>query len=146
MNSDQLNAIKERAEKATPGPWVIEESRYGSYNAVSVDTNYDFPACLMKLDNALFVTKAREDIPQLVAEVDRLQSELESAVEHADYRIKYSGQLSTELATSYDEIDRLKSAITYACEMFSIGESRKANDKLTEALGVPHDYFEEESE
>lgn len=74
MNSEQLNAIKERAEKATPGPWLVEESRYeGSFNAVSVDSNYDFPACLMRANNAEFIAHAREDIPQLVAEVERLR-------------------------------------------------------------------------
>lgn len=76
MNQEQLNAIKERVAKATPGPWIIEESRFGSFNAASVDENYDLPACLMKKNDADFVTNAREDVPALVAEVERLRETL----------------------------------------------------------------------
>ncbi|AVK85295.1 hypothetical protein C3943_18065 [Lysinibacillus sp. B2A1] len=76
MNQEQLNAIKERAAKATPGPWVIEESRFGSFNAASVNENYDLPACLMKANDADFVTKAREDVPALVDEVEYLRGML----------------------------------------------------------------------
>lgn len=72
MNQEQLNAIKERVAKATPGPWIIEESRFGSFNAASVDENYDLTACLMKKNDADFVTNAREDVPALIAEVERL--------------------------------------------------------------------------
>lgn len=142
MNVEQLNVIKERAVKASEGPW------YNASNFGCIVTFDEDMICgeVERDSDAEFIAHARQDIPQLVKEVERLQSELVSAIEHADYRIKYSGQLSTELAIAYDEIDRLKSAITYACEMISIGESRKANDKLTEALGVPYDHFEEESE
>lgn len=80
MNQEQLNAIKERVAKATPGPWLVEESRYeGRFNAASVDGNYDLPACLMHIEDAKFVTNAREDVPVLVAEVERLKIELDAA-------------------------------------------------------------------
>lgn len=76
MDQKQFNEIKARVAKATPGPWVIEESRFGSFNAASVDENYDLPACLMKANDADFVTNAREDVPALLVEVERLQKSI----------------------------------------------------------------------
>lgn len=82
MNQKQLNAIKERVAKATPGPWLVEESRYeGRFNAASVDENYDLPACLMGIDDAEFVTHSREDVPALVVEVEKLRKALEKVME-----------------------------------------------------------------
>ena len=80
MSQEYLNAIKERVAKATPGPWLVEESRYeGRFNAASVDENYDLPACLMGIEDAKFVTHSREDVPALVAEVERLREVLKGA-------------------------------------------------------------------
>ncbi|WNO29677.1 hypothetical protein [Bacillus phage SDFMU_Pfc] len=80
MNPEQLNAIEERVVKATPGPWIVEESRYeGRFNAASVDENYDLPACLMGIEDAEFVTHAREDVPALIAEVERLHEVIKGA-------------------------------------------------------------------
>jgi len=77
INQEQLNAIKERVANATPGPWLVEESRYeGRFNAASADENYDLPACLMGIEDTDFLTHAREDVPALVAEVERLNKEL----------------------------------------------------------------------
>lgn len=77
INQEQLNAIKERMAKATPGPWLVEESRYeGRFNAASADENYDLPACLMGIEDAEFVTHSREDVPALVAEVEYLRGML----------------------------------------------------------------------
>jgi len=90
MNQEQLNAIKERVAKATPGPWVIEESRFGSFNGASVDENYDLPACLMKANDADFITNARGDVPALIAEVQRLREALEFYANNSNYLIEWS--------------------------------------------------------
>lgn len=82
MNQEQLNAIKKRLAKATPGPWLVEESRYeGRFNAASADENYDLPACLMGIEDAEFVTHSREDVPALVTEVERLRQALAKIME-----------------------------------------------------------------
>lgn len=86
IKQEQLNAIKERVANATPGPWLVEESRYeGRFNAASADENYDLPACLMGIEDAEFVTHAREDVPALVAEVERLREALEFYAEETKY-------------------------------------------------------------
>jgi len=117
MNTEQLNAIKKRAEKATPGPWKsgeqyeqMEPGYYVASEANGLIVLAEEEGILRK-DDVDFIANARQDVPALIAEVEHLVS-----------------------------------AIIYACEMISIGESRKANDKLTEALGIPYDYFEEDDE
>lgn len=95
MNQEQLNAIKERVAKATPGPWKVEESRYeGRFNAASVDENYDLPACLMGIEDAKFVTHARKDVPALVAEVERLRKALTEILDFNTFDlVKFESQV-----------------------------------------------------
>lgn len=127
MNQEQLNAIKERVAKATPGPWVIEESRFGSFNAASVDENYDLPACLMKANDADFVTNARGDVPALIAEVERLKIELDatcvanktlkSEKEALEFQLKVSighaEELDEELEAEVAENEQLREALEF---------------------------------
>lgn len=83
MNSEQLNAIKERAEKATPGPWELDTDDNGIWNEGG--RNY-LGSVNLSITDAEFIAHAREDIPQLVAEVERLQkrlSECESLLSEA---------------------------------------------------------------
>lgn len=84
MNAEQLNAIKERAEKATPGPWVARGLNVLDYARVEVDINdYESKIVVKSTNNSdiKFIAHAREDIPQLVAEVERMQSLLSGAYE-----------------------------------------------------------------
>lgn len=74
MNQEQLNAIKERVAKATPGPWEYDEEDRGIWNKGAL--NYLGTVTLSHID-AEFITHAREDVPALVAEVERLQKRLE---------------------------------------------------------------------
>lgn len=73
MNAEQLNAIKERAAKATPGPWY-----YNRHNEISTPNGARLAQTVTGLD-ATFIANAREDVPALVAEVERLQQQLEKA-------------------------------------------------------------------
>lgn len=87
LSEDELNAIKERTSCATPGPWETTEDGYGiitSYEREWDDTN---PACqghiisplqgILEDHDAEFIAHAREDISDLLAEVDRLNEEHE---------------------------------------------------------------------
>lgn len=89
MNVEQLNAIKERAAKATTGPWYYEVDGDLFANGETVltpfVTKHDIPILKMKNDDATFIAHAREDIPMLVAEVERLQSENESLKRSLQY-------------------------------------------------------------
>jgi len=81
MTPEELAAIRARAEAATPGPWRGVPGRY----ILPDDWNHRYTAhqviegCIYnpnaENDHA-FIAHAREDIPALVAEVERLQAEL----------------------------------------------------------------------
>ncbi|MDQ0174456.1 ead/Ea22-like family protein [Bacillus chungangensis] len=76
LSNVELAAIRERVEKATPGPWIIEESRYETNYNVG-NSKYDFSACLSPLYDAEFIAEAREDVPDLLSLVDQQQAEIE---------------------------------------------------------------------
>lgn len=70
MTDEELAVIKERAEKATPGPWY---SDYASRPYVMAEHT---PVADVATDaDADFIVHARTDVPALVAEVERLQGE-----------------------------------------------------------------------
>ena len=80
MTPEELEAIEARANKATEGPWAAHMDDF----TVRVDASY-IPAqrkialCATG-DNAncntTFIAAARQDIPDLIAEVRRLREEL----------------------------------------------------------------------
>lgn len=80
MNAEKLNEIKERAEKATSGPWL---ALYEGTNAEIYSTKTAEDICEITAkdeyhaEDAEFISNAREDVPALVAEVERLQAQLE---------------------------------------------------------------------
>ncbi len=81
MNEQELNEIEERAAKATPGPWFHNKSGSIIY-PVQGDTNghqliqasnsYYDPGWSIDAD---FIANARTDVPDLLAEVERLTAE-----------------------------------------------------------------------
>lgn len=83
MTDEQLQAIKARAEAATPAPWTggRNTSDEGLY-IISHDGQDDEIIVIYSdggvayRDDATFIAYAREDVPALVAEVERLQAQL----------------------------------------------------------------------
>ena len=80
----QLQAIKERCEDATPGPWVV--MMHGNYGErVVIDVSDGMPdemLCVLKRpEDAQFIAHSREDIPTLLSEVTRLSDDLKFAIE-----------------------------------------------------------------
>jgi hypothetical protein len=79
MSDLDLDAIRERAEKATPGPWesysVPGRNRSAAgYAAVEVaETEVQVTRDAGGWYDAYFIAHARTDVPALVAEVARLQ-------------------------------------------------------------------------
>ncbi|TKI65587.1 hypothetical protein FC756_16185 [Lysinibacillus mangiferihumi] len=78
MNQEQLNAIKERVAKATPGPWESEETTEGHIDIFNPNQDYaicqtgnETYDCLNDGDTE-FIKHAITDVPALVAEVERL--------------------------------------------------------------------------
>lgn len=77
----ELTQMKERAEKATAGPW----ENFGDSRVYTIDeeltADFDYATIchgFKEESDAAFIAHAREDVPRLVAEVERLQNALES--------------------------------------------------------------------
>ena len=84
MTDQELRGIRERADRATPGPWRLgygcrtevfqaDEKRHEDGRThvtyCGLDTNARHAA------DAVFIAAARTDVPSLVAEVERLRVE-----------------------------------------------------------------------
>lgn len=94
LTSEQLKAIKERAEKATPGPWEIDTKSPGSaaWPAVviaadgeEVATTHQRPKGLRwyfegSYPDAPFIAHAITDIPALLSHIEEVEKERDDAV------------------------------------------------------------------
>lgn len=80
MTEERLDAIRSRADGATSGPWgcygdgAHEVFDAGEYS--DGDRGEVVAAVIDKLSDAVFIAEAREDIPALLAEVERLRKRL----------------------------------------------------------------------
>ncbi len=100
LTSEDLEEIRERAEKATDGYWTADTETWpGNDNLqhwVSYIDNHgsDGLCAAARSDDATFIAHAREDIPKLLAEIERLNDRLR------DVEILYN-ECSTELDSYY---------------------------------------------
>ncbi|MEY8188601.1 hypothetical protein AB4X15_02860 [Peribacillus simplex] len=122
MTEKELQAIRERADKATAGPWEVCNgtdvfTKLGADNNDGVTANHNDGWHIAKCNegstsvgdeevelsfneqnaNAHFITKAREDVPKLLAEVSRLQGEVK--------RLKGVLEYISDEAESFYEVD-----------------------------------------
>jgi hypothetical protein len=84
MTDEELQACRERAEAATPGPWKVSrvpfDERKGTdevcdlVNDTWVVTRVGFLRDFRS--DAKFIAHAREDVPRLLATIDALRTEL----------------------------------------------------------------------
>lgn len=74
MKAEELAAIKERAEKATTGPWVSDRRWF----VVNEEADIFIAEAWENVANADFIANARQDVPNLVTEVERYQKYIET--------------------------------------------------------------------
>ncbi len=91
LTNEEIEAIRKRAEKATKGPWIIEESRYGGYYNAG-NPKYDYSACISPENDIEFIAHARTDIPQLLAEIERLNALIGGIKEAVDIEELYENE------------------------------------------------------
>lgn len=99
ITPEELTAIRERAEKATPGPWGWSDAKVRDGKYVFVPQGSYLAGTLIMFgdtyengeQDADFIAHAREDIPRLLdaleaafAEIERLQRKL-NAMDDAVY-------------------------------------------------------------
>ncbi|MCG5252570.1 ead/Ea22-like family protein [Brevibacillus agri] len=81
ITPEELAAIRERAERATPGRWSIAgrppcvvSNPTGPREVICVGQDSNVEGQRDNWDDMQFIAHAREDIPKLLAEIERLQS------------------------------------------------------------------------
>ena len=86
LTTEQLDEWGALAKAATPGDWRVVKNRDGTVNVVcdysEAGDRYSTKICLVngKSENAaVFIAASRAAVPALIAEVDRLETELEAA-------------------------------------------------------------------
>jgi|GEM_PF-6349123 len=80
MSDLDLKAIKERCEAATGGEWHPGDD---DYTIISVIDGVQYVICeRVDRGDADFIAHAREDVPALVAEIERLRDELRRSAIH----------------------------------------------------------------
>ena len=85
MDINEINDIKERCEKATPGPWksYIEGRDHTSGSSFIRTAGEDIELTGATTNDQDFIAAARQDIPALIEEVYRLRQLLED--NHVSY-------------------------------------------------------------
>lgn len=82
MTPAELEAIRARVEKATPGPWTSHDAGDGDLNIVRNDKHSGFLVASILVateedrPNAEFIAHARMDVPALLAHVAELREVL----------------------------------------------------------------------
>lgn len=72
LTQEQLEAIRQRAENATPGPWQIATTTDGAY---ALDTDdMIIAATIERTEDATFIAHARTDIPALLDHIAELET------------------------------------------------------------------------
>lgn len=84
----RLQEIRERESKATAGPWVTDDvarvgvgEPYGPFLATCKPSVHDWPVRQQEQDDAEFIAHAREDVPWLLSEMERLETARQEAQE-----------------------------------------------------------------
>ena len=87
-----IEEIRERAEKATPGPWAYGEFKTADRPDGALLIGPKFKSTksgvMYRVEDANFITHAREDIPALLAEIDRLIKEKAQIYEKIEFELK----------------------------------------------------------
>ena len=105
MSQEYLNAIKERVAKATTGPWDINRNSdddvfvtdiwFDGEDGGHVEIHGDTVAS--SIYNAEFIAHAREDVPMLIEEIEKLREALSFYAEDENYF--YHADTSCEVLT-----------------------------------------------
>jgi len=135
MTPERLTEIKARAAAATPGPWERREFRHGSgtcYVLADIGGVDDYLiADCTAFENTEFIANARQDIPDLVAEV-------ESLTEKGQGLCIQNGQLLIEIHDvkrerdgAMAEVERLREALREIADSTKWGEDTAIKREIT---------------
>jgi hypothetical protein len=113
LNAEEIEAIRKRAEAATPGPWFDSETVYvvSNVSGDSIEWDADFIAETQEQSDAEFIAYAREDVPKLLAEIARLQT-----------RLSHAGDILSEAHDLLDDVHCYDTDVYNAISRYFNGE------------------------
>jgi hypothetical protein len=118
-----LEAIRRRCEAATPGPWSVEEDWTAEVRSPSgLIAKVIYPRHLL---DAEFIAAAREDVPALLAEVERLTAAVAERQGMVEHWVKSLNQ-------ALEQRDRLTGELQQARDWEDVG------DEWTAAIDAAH--------
>jgi hypothetical protein len=96
LTQKQLEAIRQRVEKATPGPWKYSEG-VGSYPATILSEKGEVVAAGdeyygMTENDANFIAHARTDIPALLDHIAEVETERDEYLKRYVWLLEYVGK------------------------------------------------------
>lgn len=99
----RLEVIRARADAATPGPWHSEAAKDAFVDQVWAGKGTDALRALARVsgpnpNDASFIAHAREDIPALLAQIDRLRTQVRFLLEQVRRKDAESGAGNRALA------------------------------------------------
>ena len=106
LSDERIAEIRERCDKATPGPWSVDEESGdvwvpSIWRSVAIIEDLDLPLVNPAADRA-FIAAARTDMPDLLAEVERLRR-LEEAVTTMPPDTRYTPQVAGRLLWHWEQ-------------------------------------------
>lgn len=137
--SDRLKEIAERAEKATPGPWFWDG---GTVSKIEVDIAAD-PYADLPPDNSRtweangrFIAAAREDIPFLLAELQKRDKE------HFDALVGAEGECLEETERLAGKLTEANKLLDQTIEVLEglVKQTFPTNDYACPMCGGTWDY------
>jgi hypothetical protein len=162
-----VNAIRRREKAATPGPWIVGEAQCTDevddweipvrMDGLKTDlavvpyhtSGFHFPHAEAKAD-AEFIAAARTDVPDLLAEVDRLTAELAEAkakldmdcgschpcTNYADQTWRNANRKPPHVITWDETRDAMRRARNLADDYEVAGDTETAQ-RIRKALNIP---------
>lgn len=81
LTADEIKAIRDRCEAATPGPWNFEDERYSAKCVIGIKPRDDRWIAHAQPEmngegNGNFIAHARTDLPRCLDEIERLRQEV----------------------------------------------------------------------
>lgn len=116
VTPERLAEIRERVAKATAGPWettgYVEDTDVACVIDRDCDTLAECPGAFAECDeNAAFIAAARQDVPDLLAEVGRLSMDTRHLAEWCKALEELVASLFRDVIEDDEEGDRLRTEI-----------------------------------
>ena len=98
----RLEEIRERAEKATAGPWKYNDNVYCADRGICWDGDLEYDH-IIKYEDGDFISHAREDIPYLLDRLEKAEAVLREIESGAIYVDGKPGKTPKTRARAYFE-------------------------------------------